>query len=288
MRELTYTVTSEYSGRPLIHFLRGYVKLSTHIVGTLRHTENAVLVNGVPSRVIDRVTEGDNVTVLLPEKTEPPELFDMPLDILYEDNDLLVVNKPSGIAVHPTHNHPNGTLSNAVAFYLIKNGGEPSAARAVGRLDKVTSGVMIFAKNIFAASLLNGNLQKTYYAVVHGEMSGSGTVDAPIYRPDYNKTERAVGHGDKAVTHWEALENFDGKTLLKIKTETGRTHQIRVHMAYTGHPLAGDEMYGGEKTDALKRAALHCASVTVTHPVTKETVSFSAPLPDDIKNSINR
>ena len=288
MRKLEYTVPAEYGGRPLLHFLRGGAKLSTRIVATLRHTENSVLVNGTAARLIDKVCTGDGIAVFIPEKTEPPLLFEMELDIIYEDDDLLVINKPAGIAVHPTYNHPNGTLSNAVANYLVKTNGASGAARAVGRLDKVTSGVIIFAKNSLAASLLNGELEKTYFAIVHGEMSGCGTVDAPIYRPDSNKTVRAVGKGDEAITHWQAVETCGDLTLVKIKTETGRTHQIRVHLSYIGHPLAGDEMYGGECINGINRAALHCAEISIMHPVTKENMTFSAPLPDDMKNIINR
>ena len=285
MRKLNYVITAEYSSRPLLHFLRGGAKLSTRIVATLRHTENSVLVNGIPARLIDKVRAGDAVTVLLPEKSEPPQLFEMELEIIYEDDDLLVVNKPSGISVHPTYNHPNGTLSNAVANYLIKNGGTPSAARAVGRLDKVTSGVIIFAKHSVAASLLNGELDKTYYAIVHGILNGSGTVNAPIYRPDSTKTLRAVGEGgDEAVTHWQAVESCGDLTLVRIKTETGRTHQIRVHLAYIGHPLAGDEMYGGTCVGSINRAALHCAEISITHPVTKEVLTFEAPMPEDMQS----
>ncbi len=285
MRKLNYVVTAEYAARPLLHFLRGGAKLSARIVATLRHTENSVLVNGNPARLIDKVSEGDKIAVFIPEKTEPPQLFEMELDIIYEDDDLLVINKPSGISVHPTYNHPNGTLSNAVANYLIKNGGTPSAARAVGRLDKVTSGVIIFAKHSVAASLLNGELQKTYFAIVHGEMCGFGTVDVPIYRPDNTKTVRAVGEGgDEAVTHWQAVETRGDLTLVKIKTETGRTHQIRVHLAHIGHPLAGDEMYGGTAVGNINRAALHCAEITIMHPITKEQLTFTAPMPEDMKS----
>lgn len=288
MRIIEYTVTEEFSCRPLLHFLKRYVKLSTHIVQSLRHTEGSVLINGAPARVVDKVTAGDKLTLKLPEKTTPPLLWETPLDIIFEDADLLVLNKPSGVSVHPTKNHPNGTLCNAVASYLIKNGCEPSASRAVGRLDKVTSGVIIFAKNSFAASRLNGNLDKTYTAIVNGITDSDGTIDAPIYRPDFSKTLRAVGEsGDRAITHYRALAYGDGKTLVEIKTETGRTHQIRVHFSHINHTLCGDEMYGAPTTAYLKRAALHCSEVTVTHPVKNEKMTFSAPIPNDMKNELN-
>ncbi len=278
MRKLEYEIPAEYDGRPLLHFLRGGAKLSVHIVAMLRHTENAVFVNGVFSRVIDRVKAGDRVTVLLPEKTTPPAPCDIPLDVLYEDEDLLAINKPAGLAVHPTHNHQEGTLANAVSAYL-QNG---AAARAVGRLDKGTSGVMLFAKNVLAASRLNGALRKTYIALAEGALTGSGTIEAPIIRPDPGKTLRAVGEGgEPAVTDWRALETSGGATLLEVTTRTGRTHQIRVHLASCGHPLVGDDMYGGTRTETMARPALHCARIRFTHPVTGAAIEVSAPLPAD-------
>lgn len=289
MRIINYIITDEYDSRPLLHFLKGHIKLSTHIVQSLRHTNGAVLINKKTARLVDKVFAGDELELHLPEKTSAPLLWEKEISIIYEDEDLLVVNKPSGISTHPTWNHPNETLSNAVANYLIKSNQGSSAARAIGRLDKVTSGVMIFAKNAFSASLLNGNVEKTYNALVIGNMEKSGTIDAPIYRPDSGKTIRAVGDkGDKAVTHWKAIGNFKDFTLLEIKTETGRTHQIRVHCAHIGHPLLGDIMYGAPETEFLKRAALHCRSISLLHPITNEPLTFVAPLPDDMKKELEK
>ncbi len=287
MRKIEYLVSEEYNGTPLYYFLRESVGVSTRIIQTLRHTPKSVFINGEESRVVDKVKAEDEITVYLPEKTEPPVLWETDLDVIYEDEDLLIINKPSGVSVHPTRNHPNGTLCNAVAAYLKNSGNENFVARAVGRLDKVTSGVMVFAKNAFVASKLNGNLDKTYIALAEGVLEGEGTVDAPIYRPDMNKTIRAVGErGDEAITNWKALKSFDNKTLLEVKTVTGRTHQIRVHCAHIGHALVGDEMYGAKITDNIKRAALHCYEVKITHPVTNEELTFTAELPEDIKKEL--
>lgn len=289
LRIINYTITDEYTGRPLLHFLKGYVKLSTHIVQTLRHTPGAVTVNGTPFRLTDKVTAGDFLEIHLPEKSTPPLLWQMPLSVIFEDDDILIVNKPSGIAVHPTHNHPNGTLCNIVANHLAKNENPLAVARAVGRLDKVTSGVMIFAKSAFCASRLNGNIEKVYYAIVTGNPCESGTIDAPIYRPDSGKTCRTVDErGDRAVTHWQIAAHLKDSSLLKIRTETGRTHQIRVHCAYIGHPLVGDEMYGGTATESIKRAALHCAEVSFTHPVNGAKLTFTAPLPKDMRAELEK
>ncbi len=287
MRVITYTITKEYNNRPLLHFLKGELKLSTHIVQSLRHTNGAVLINGKFSRVVDIVSEGDTLEIHFPEKTQPPLLWEKDLEIIFEDDDLLVINKPSGISVHPTFNHPNGTLCNAVANYLVKTQNTHSAARAIGRLDKVTSGVLIFAKNAYAASRLNGNIEKIYNAIAYGCTPEKGTIDAPIYRPDFGKTMRAVGEeGDEAITHFKTIAHSDEKSFLEITTETGRTHQIRVHCAHIGHPLMGDEMYGAPLTENLKRAALHCSKVTIIHPITKERITFTAPLPEDMINEL--
>ena len=289
MRVIKYTITTEYNNRPLLHFLKGHIKLSTHIVQSLRHTNDAVIVNSKPARLVDKVYTGDAVELHLPEKTTPPLLWEAELSVIYEDEDILIVNKPSGISVHPTYNHPNGTLCNAVANYLTKTASPSNVARAVGRLDKVTSGVMIFAKNAFCASRLNGNIEKIYNAIACGNMEETGTVDAPIYRPDYSKTIRTVDErGDKAITHWKALAHLDNKTFLEIKTQTGRTHQIRVHCAHINHPLLGDEMYGAPTTEHIKRAALHCRQVTLTHPITEKSMTFFAPLPEDMKKELEK
>lgn len=288
MRKIEYTVSEQYNGTHLYYYLREWVGVSTRIIQTLRHTPKSVFVNGSESRVVDKVKAGDNIEIFLPEKTEAPLLWETELSVIYEDEDLLIINKPSGVSVHPTRNHPNGTLCNAVAAYLKNEGNENFVARAVGRLDKVTSGVMVFAKNAFVASRLNGNLDKTYIALAEGVLEGEGTVNAPIYRPDLNKTIRAVGEqGDEAITNWKALKSFDNKTLLEIKTLTGRTHQIRVHCAHIGHALVGDEMYGAKTSEYMKRAALHCYKVKITHPITNEEKIFTAELPEDFEREIS-
>ncbi len=287
MRKIEYYVSEEYNGTPLYYFLREGVGVSTRIIQTLRHTSKSAFINGSESRVIDKVKTGDKIEIFIPEKTEAPLLWETELSVIYEDEDLLIINKPSGVSVHPTRNHPNGTLCNAVAAYLKNEGNENFVARAVGRLDKVTSGVMVFAKNAFVASKLNGNLDKTYLALAEGVLEGEGTVNAPIYRPDINKTVRAVGEqGDEAITKWKVIKSFDNKTLLKVKTVTGRTHQIRVHCAHIGHALVGDEMYGAKVTDNIKRAALHCYEVKITHPVTSEELTFVAELPEDFNREM--
>ncbi len=287
MRKLEYIIPEEYGERPLLHFLKGEIKLSTYIIRHLRNTPGTVFINGVHHRVIDNVKAGDKLVLNIPEKTTPPPLWDKEIDIIYEDEDILIVNKPSGISSHPTHNHPNFTLCNAVANYLIKTNNEPAAGRAVGRLDKVTSGVMVFAKNSIAASRLNGNMDKTYNAIVWGFPAETGTINAPIYRPDMGLTLRCVDErGDEAITHYKVIKQYTDKAFVQVKTETGRTHQIRVHFNHIGHPLVGDELYKSPVTENLDHAALHCKSITITHPITNEIMTFEADLPEDMKKEL--
>ena len=289
MRKLEFTIPSEYDNCPLLHFMKSEIKLSAYIVKHLRNTPQTVFINGSHHRVVDKVKAGDKLTIFIPEKTTPPPLWDVPISIIYEDEDILIVNKPSGISSHPTQKHPNGTLCNAVANYLISSNNEPAAGRAIGRLDKVTSGVMVFAKNSYAASKLNGNMNKVYNAIVWGTLEKEGTIDAPIYRPDMGLTLRTVDErGDYAVTHWKVIEQFSDKAFVEVKTETGRTHQIRVHFDFIGHALVGDELYGAEETENLNHAALHCKQVTITHPVTSEKMTFVAPLPDDMRKELEK
>ncbi len=288
MRKLEYIIPEEYGERPLLHFLKGELKLSTYIIRHLRNTQGTVYINGYHHRVIDDVKAGDSLVLKIPEKTTPPPLWDKEINIIYEDDDILIVNKPSGISSHPTHNHPNFTLCNAVANYLIKTNNEPAAGRAVGRLDKVTSGVMIFAKNSIAASKLNGNMDKTYNAIVWGTPPETGTINAPIYRPDMGLTLRCVDpRGDEAITHYKVIKQYEDKAFVEVKTETGRTHQIRVHFDYIGHPLVGDELYKSPVTENLDHAALHCKSITITHPITNKVMTFEADLPVDMKKELS-
>ena len=287
-RTLTFEVPKEYDGEKTVKFLREAAGISYRLVRTLRHTPGSVLADGVPVRTIDRLKAGQTVTVHVPLDGEASvEPMQAAFDVVYEDDDILVLNKPAGLAMHPTHNHQGDTLANAVAYYLTERG-RPCVFRAAGRLDKNTSGLVVCSLNKHAAARLSGHFEKEYTAVVQGTFTGSGTIDAPIIRPDPMKTLRAVGEGgETAVTHWTALGSKDGLTLLHITLETGRTHQIRVHFASLGAPLAGDEMYGGS-TEKIGRHALHCGKLTLTHPVTGEEMTFIAPLPEDMQRLCER
>ena len=283
MRVLEYTVTEDFDGKKLYTFLKAGIHASARTVTKLRHSENGLKINGEHARTIDILKIGDRITVELPEKESdiPATHFD-DLDIVYEDEDIMVVNKPPFLAMHPTHNHQGDTLANEFAAYFCAKG-ENIPFRAVGRLDKCTSGLVILALNRHAASVMSANYDKTYIAVVDGEYHGCGTVDKPIYRPDPGKTLRAVGeNGERAVTHWRAECTNGDMSVLRITLETGRTHQIRVHFSSLGTPLAGDEMYGSKNT-FIRRAALHCEEVDFCHPVNGERMHFSVPMPPDMQ-----
>lgn len=290
-RRLKFTVPKELDGVKLIHFLRSYVKMSYRLAISLKQYPDGMMCNGEKIRTIDKVKEGDIIEINIPQEESSVEPMDIPIDIIYADEDILLINKQAGLAMHPTHNHQGDTLANAVAFYLSEKG-DTGAFRSVGRLDKNTSGIVLCALNPFAASRLSdelwaGKIKKTYYAIAEGEYSGEGTIDVPIYRPDPMKTIRAAGkEGDRAVTHWKCIKSEKGLSLLEINLETGRTHQIRVHFSHMGTPLAGDDMYGGSR-ELIKRHALHCGKLEFTHPVTGKKMNICAQLPIDMQNLID-
>lgn len=283
-RRLEFQIDARYENRKIREYLKNEAKVSHRMLCILKRTPNGITVNGAHARTVDLLHAGDLLVLTLPqdEAAVTPTPTDIPIEILYMDDDLIVVNKQAGLAMHETHNHQGDALSNALAYYLTQHS-EPAVFRAVGRLDKGTSGIVVCARNKYCAARLSGQIQKTYFAVAGGVFAGSGTIDAPIFRPDPNKTLRAVGEdGERAVTHWEALRT-DGKcTLLRIRLETGRTHQIRVHFAHLGAPLVGDDMYGS--TDLrLTHQALHCGECRFTHPVTGEELTITAPMPDGMR-----
>ena len=218
---------------------------------------------------------------------------DIPLDVVYEDGDVIVVNKPVGMVVHPAPGHPDGTLVNALLFHCGDTlSGINGALRPgiVHRIDRDTSGLLIAAKNDFAHQKLSAQLQdhtlaRIYRCIVIGNLrEDSGTVDAPIGRHPADRKKMAVDpKGRSAVTHWKVLGRYPGCTHLECRLETGRTHQIRVHMAYIGHPLLGDTLYN-KTPGTFPRQALHSASLSFVHPITGEPLNFHAPLPEDMQN----
>ena len=253
----------------------------------------AVTLNGGPARKNDRPAPGDVLEVVLPDP-EPIDLVpqDIPLDVVYEDGDVIVVNKPVGLVVHPAPGHPDGTLVNALLYHcgtsLSGINGELRPG-IVHRIDRDTSGLIIAAKNdrahlALAAQLQDHSLARTYEAVaVGGLREDSGTVDAPIGRHPVDRKKMAVDrkNGREAVTHWSVLARYPGYTHMECRLETGRTHQIRVHLASIGHPLLGDVVYGAKKpVPGLAGQCLHARRLRFVHPATGETVELECPLPE--------
>ncbi len=283
MRRIDYIIESEFDGDKVLWYLRGQAKLSARLVASLKTFPEGILLNGEHIRTIDRIHTGDVLTVNIPEGESTAEARDGELDVIYEDDDILIINKNPFIAVHPTHNHQGDTLANVVTGYL-QSKSKSAVFRAVGRLDKGTSGLMIIALNGYAASRLSETeTKKEYIAITEGVYTSGGTIDKPIYRPDPMKTLRAVGEtGDRAVTHYTVECHDDKRSVLRVKLETGRTHQIRVHFAFMGTALVGDDMYGRADSE-IKRHALHCEKITFTHPVTHEVITVTAPLWKDME-----
>ncbi|MDO4912243.1 MAG: RluA family pseudouridine synthase [Lactobacillus sp.] len=248
-----------------------------------------ILVNNQKTKVSYKLVPGDEISVEIPDP-EPLELVgeDIPLDIVYEDDDVIVVNKPQGMVVHPSAGHPNHTLVNALLGHTSKLAASDEVFRPgiVHRIDKDTSGLLMIAKNANARISLEKQLaeksnKRCYWAIVHGNFGeNAGKIDAPIGRdPKDRKKMAVVENGKKAITHFKVLESFKGYSLIECRLETGRTHQIRVHLAYIGHPVAGDPLYGPKKTLKGHGQFLHAKTLGFKHPVTGEMLEFSVDVP---------
>lgn len=264
--------------------------------------EGRVTLDGVPVKKNARLQPGD-VVWIAPPQPEPLDVTpqDIPLDVVYEDQDVIVVDKPVGMVVHPAPGHPNGTLVNALLYHCGNSlSGINGQLRPgiVHRIDRDTSGLIIAAKNdrahlSLAKQLQDHSLFRLYHAVVLGGFRETeGTVDAPIARHPTDRKRMAVcplGQGRQAVTHYQVVDSHDGYTHLTCRLETGRTHQIRVHLAHIGHPLLGDPVYGPKKPfPGLAGQCLHAARLTFTHPVTQERLTVDAPLPDWFQGVLSR
>lgn len=263
--------------------------------------DGAVRLNGRAARKSDRLTEGDTLEFELPQAQQAAlEAEDIPLDVVYEDADVIVVNKPKGLVVHPAAGHWSGTLVNALMHHcrdsLSGIGGELRPG-IVHRIDKDTSGLLVAAKNDFAhlalsAQLSGHTMARTYEAVVCGNLrDDAGTVDAPIGRHPTDRKRMAVTQKNarRAVTHWSVIARYNGYTHIRCELETGRTHQIRVHMAHIGHPLLGDLVYGHKRPEkGLSGQCLHARALRFIHPRTGELVTFTCPLPEYFQDVLAR
>lgn len=274
MREISYTVPAEFDGVQAQVFLKSR-GISRRVLTALKRS-GGLTRGGGTLRTVDAVHAGEVITLQLDGgETSVAANPELSADIVYEDEDVVVFNKPPFMPVHPSQRHHDDTLAN---LFAARYPGLPF--RPINRLDRNTSGLCVCAKNQFAAAALSGSISKVYYAITDGTPPGD-TVDAPIGRLGDNVIERCVTpDGKPAVTHFRKIAG-ERRALLRITLETGRTHQIRVHMAHIGFPLCGDDMYGGDCT-AISRQALHCGEVKFTLPVSGERITISAPLPEDM------
>lgn len=276
---MEYTVPEGWHGATVKGFARRYLGFSARALSGQKF-EGGILLNGSPCHASAPLSAGDRLSFPLPDEPMdyPPE--NLPLDILYEDGDFLLVNKAQGMPVHPSPGHSRDSLLNAVASYYHRTG-QSHRIRPLYRLDKDTGGLLPLAKHRAAAG---ATLKKSYLAVCQGRLVGSGTIDAPIGLKEGSKIVRACGAGQPAVTHWRALGHGDGHTLLALRLETGRTHQIRAHLAYAGHPLAGDDLYGGS-LERVSRQALFCVFLKLTCRTVEIDKEFYTPVPEDLRLS---
>ena len=281
--ELCYTVPLEAEGQRLGLFLRT-CGVTAGLIKSVKHKGNGFFADGIPLHTNQPVHAGQRITFALPPE-QPTSVAPqpIPISIAYEDEFAVVLDKPAGLAVHPTLNYPDHTLANGWIYYL-QSQGKSGVFRPVNRIDKNTSGLVLCAQNAFAAPLLATNAQKCYLAIVQGSLPlGNGRIEAPIGRRGDSIIGRCVTQqGKYSLTEYTVLAAGSQHSLLACVPRTGRTHQIRVHMSYIGHPLAGDTLYGGSDK-IISRHALHCGVLRFVHPLTRNTIRVSSPLPPDMQ-----
>lgn len=284
-RVLIYEIAAEHTGMKIGDFLRktGY---SRHVIIHLKKTENGILLNGEWAYVGQSLKEGDHLEIHIIEEESSEQIVpsELPLDIVYEDEDLLIINKPADMPIHPSINNYDNTLANALMWYYQQKG-ETFVYRCINRLDRDTTGLLIVAKNMLSGGILSDmskkrEIHREYLAIAEGEVPQEGVIDAPIARKEESVIERCVDfeRGDRAVTHYWRLDYRNGYSLVRLKLETGRTHQIRVHMKYLGHPLTGDYLYNPDYR-ILDHQALHSWKLVFRHPVTGAQMQFKADPP---------
>ena len=300
MEPILLRASEESKNQRLDAFLASSLDGLTRSQATRLIESGEVAVNGRAVSKSYKLAGGEDIAVTLPEP-EPVEAApqDIPLDVVYEDADVIVVNKPSGMVVHPAPGHPDGTLINALLYHCAGTlSGIGGALRPgiVHRIDRDTSGLIIAAKNdaahqYLSAQLADHTLARTYECIVVGALrEDRGTVNAPIARhPTDRKRMAVVAGGREAVTHWEVIARYPGYTHVRCRLETGRTHQIRVHMAYIGHPILGDTVYGAKKeVPGLTGQCLHAVGLRFLHPRTHEVMELSCPLPEEFTRMLQK
>lgn len=288
-RNIDYIIDEDSAGLRVEQFLRRK-RYSGQNLSEIKRMPKSILVNGVHYYMRQELSTGDHLQVRIcetqnSEKIPPTKL---PLDIIYEDEDLLVLNKPAGMPIHPSLNNYTNSIANALAYYF-QSQGKPFIFRCCNRLDRDTSGLTIVSKHLVSGSILSDmtkyrEVHREYLAIARGSVTPSeGTIQAPLGRKEGTIIERTVDweHGEDAVTHYKVIKEANGHSLVSLRLETGRTHQIRIHMKYLGYPLIGDYLYNPDM-EYMTRQALHSHHMEFTHPITGAHMSFTAPLPEDM------
>ena len=290
-RELNYIITDQFHNKTIEQFLK-LQEFPHQVIVQLKKTTEGILLNNRWAYVNEKLTTGDVLHLTLMEDASDTTIEAIPTDfsILYEDEDILIVDKPANMPIHPSMNHHEGTLANGLLYYF-KEKNEAFTFRCINRLDRDTTGLTIIAKHMLSAGILSRQvaareIHRTYQAICQGKLPESGTIDKPIARAANSTIERCVDeeNGEHAVTHFKRLAYIEDKdlSLVELKLETGRTHQIRVHLKYIGHPIIGDFLYNPDYR-YIKRQALHSAHLEFVHPVTKEKMHLHAPLHWDMQ-----
>lgn len=293
IRIMNYSIDKTHDGQTVEHFLKslGY---SRHLLIHLKQTEDGLTVDNNKVYTTYRLNTHENLKVILKDEAASENIVPvkMPLNIVFEDEDLLIINKASGVPIHPSQGNFDCTLANGVAYYFEQKG-ERFVYRSINRLDRDTTGLLILAKNMLSGCLLSNQMKareikREYLAVAEGLVPDEGVIDAPIARVDGSTIERQIDfeNGDLAITHFKRLCSKNGFSLVSLRLDTGRTHQIRVHMKHIGHPLPGDFLYN-PNFEKINRQALHSHKLSFIHPITHEKLEFTAPLPDDMAELIN-
>ena len=288
-RNIDYIIDEDSAGLRVEQFLRRK-RYSGQNLSEIKRMPKSILVNGVHYYMRQELSTGDHLQVRIcetqnSEKIPPTKL---PLDIVYEDEDLLVLNKPAGMPIHPSLNNYTNSIANALAYYF-QSQGKPFIFRCCNRLDRDTSGLTIVSKHLVSGSILSDmtkyrEVHREYLAIARGSVTPSeGTIQAPLGRKEGTIIERTADweHGEEAATHYKLVKEANGHSLVSLRLETGRTHQIRIHMKHLGYPLIGDYLYNPDM-EYMTRQALHSHHMEFTHPITGEHMSFTAPLPEDM------
>lgn len=289
---LHYDLTSEDEGLRVRSLIKNRLNISSRLLRSIKYRGGQILLNGNEVRTDKCAYVGDRLTVIFPREKSNFDPQPIAFDVLYEDEDLLVIDKPAGYVVHPTKGHPSGTIANGVMDYMIKKG-DSYKIRFANRLDMDTSGVLLIAKNsmVQESFAAQSNVKKKYTALVSGIIKkDEATIDEPIGQVNKEKVSRSVmEEGARSITHFRVMERFKkGYTLLELEIETGRTHQIRVHLSHIGHPVLGDVLYGEKYPNLIERQALHAHYLELTHPFTKKRISFKSNLPSDFQLLIDK